>query len=1021
MAVRSGFWNSVGTDIRTYYNRDFSHLISLLVKDGVHQNYGSALTVAQGTGMQVIVRTGEAWFNDTWVRSDSDMQVNIDQAPIVAGFSRIDAIAIKIDARQSVREGTIEYIAGTATSETPSAPELVDTDEIHWHLLATILVRTNDEEIPGSRITNYVGTDTTPFISGILDTISAEVLINQWQSEWTEWSTEKQTEFITWFNNLHYILDGDVAGHLQNEIDDIYSKLTNTGGARFIITTSSEYEGATVTVTSPSGQDVQTKTFNSELSLLFTGLLEVGNYIITCSMEIGGTTRTSNYLKNIPYYGSYEFDVSPISLDYVSWLESAGISPSGYNSLDDVLADETALRQLFTMHSSVDMLCSHPSETVFLTTILNNDLAAKWINLRDYALDKLFAVPAIKAIMDEADKYGYGEWALMPQIPKMTSNSAPYGTITASTTLDTAHANWKITDGDPESCWLPNSNVTNNYICYNFEKPIKPSKVKITLRYGIASGHSAPEREIIVQASNDGFVNDIRQLGTISSPTMSAYGFRYFELSVADSELYSAVRIWSTQTLQINNQWSIGVGEMQVYSWQPKGCIPKMIANDSPYGTAIASSEYNSSTKAYMAFDDDFSNRWFPNANDSIGNAYIGYKFTNPVILKKVRLFADNNRLTKCKIQASNNLSTWTDVTDEISLDYASGAIKENNIAVDNSNAYLAYRVKVTASAQGITAVTAEGIQFYGRQLSVSNPPMTSDTEPYGSSSASGVTTGSGSPGKVYSAWRAFDKNEAVTESWVSETNDRNNGWVRYNFTAPMVLKFFKLKNDSYDGWIGAQVKNFKIQGSNDGFTSDINDLGDFTNTNLSFGGVSTYNVDNDMSYKSYRLKIMSNNGSSAYTAINTLDFFGYDYSEREFEQGSSKRYLYDHGLELTEMTLYTQSGSTEKKYDSLYISANSGSYNANAYATNYINLTAFSRFRAKITDLRNNVMLFITNAVPVLSGEGSKVVASQTYNTPLANQNALCLDVSSINNEAYVMMAVSNNANVDIAEMWLE
>lgn len=229
MAVRSGFWNSVGTDVRTYYNHDFSHLISLMIKDGVHQNYGECLTVVQGTGMQAIVRTGEAWFNETWVRCDSDLQISVDAAPIVAGFSRIDAIAIKIDATQSVRNGTIEYIAGTATAETPSAPELVDTDEIHWHLLATILVRTGDEEVLGSRITNYVGTDTTPFISGILDTISAEVLLNQWQSEWTEWSDEKKREFTLWFNNLHYILDGDVAGHLQNEIEDLYRSIGFTG------------------------------------------------------------------------------------------------------------------------------------------------------------------------------------------------------------------------------------------------------------------------------------------------------------------------------------------------------------------------------------------------------------------------------------------------------------------------------------------------------------------------------------------------------------------------------------------------------------------------------------------------------------------------------------------------------------------------------------------------------------------------------------------------------------------------
>lgn len=230
MAVESGFWNSLGADVRTYHNHDFSHLISNLVKDGIHQTYGNQFIVLPGSGMQVIVQTGECWFNNTWVRNDSDLQVNIDTAPIVAGFSRLDSIAIKIDATSSVRLGTIEYVAGTPTSETPSAPELVDTDDIHWHLLATVLVETNATEITASKITNYIGTDDTPFISGILETISAESLLNQWQgeweewtgeksAEWSEWSQQKKQEFTVWFADLHYILDGDVAGHLQNEIE----------------------------------------------------------------------------------------------------------------------------------------------------------------------------------------------------------------------------------------------------------------------------------------------------------------------------------------------------------------------------------------------------------------------------------------------------------------------------------------------------------------------------------------------------------------------------------------------------------------------------------------------------------------------------------------------------------------------------------------------------------------------------------------------------------------------------------
>ena len=218
--VRSGFWNSLGTDIRTYYNTDFSHLMSLMIKDGIHQNYGEHLVVLPGTGLQVVVQTGECWFNECWVRNDADLQVAIDNAPIVAGYKRIDAIAIKIDATNAVRNGTIEYVAGTPGSS-PVAPTLTDTDEIHWHLLALVTVNANATSISASNIENKIGTTGTPFITGILETVDITTLLGQWSSQFNDWMDENNTEFQAWFQHMKDQLDEDAAAHLQNEIDDI--------------------------------------------------------------------------------------------------------------------------------------------------------------------------------------------------------------------------------------------------------------------------------------------------------------------------------------------------------------------------------------------------------------------------------------------------------------------------------------------------------------------------------------------------------------------------------------------------------------------------------------------------------------------------------------------------------------------------------------------------------------------------------------------------------------------------------
>lgn len=229
--VRSGFHNSLGTDIRTYYNSDFSHLMSLMIKDGVHQNYGHQFITLPGSGLEVIVQTGECWFNEVWVRNDADLPITVPTAPIVSGYSRIDAVAIKIDNTTAVREGTIEYVAGTASSS-PVAPTLTDTDDVHWHLICLVTVPANATSINAANIENKIGTTTTPFITGILNTIDITTLLNQWSgqfsdwmsnndAEFQDWFSENTSEFQTWFQHMKDQLSEDAAGHLQEEIDNI--------------------------------------------------------------------------------------------------------------------------------------------------------------------------------------------------------------------------------------------------------------------------------------------------------------------------------------------------------------------------------------------------------------------------------------------------------------------------------------------------------------------------------------------------------------------------------------------------------------------------------------------------------------------------------------------------------------------------------------------------------------------------------------------------------------------------------
>lgn len=233
MALTSGFYNSINKD-RVYNATQFSQIFDGIINDGVYQNVGDWFKVrASGAGMSVVVGKGRAWFDRTWTYNDSDYVVTLQQSEFIA--KRIDAIVLKINTNDSVRENTIEVITGIP-SETPEKPIFEDSNKISFHPLAYVYLNADTEIITDDMIENVVGIDDrTPFVTGIIEHVTADQLITQWEFEYKkwmeqkeisylEWSTNEKKMFDNWFENLHYVLDGDVAGHLQNEIDDIIEK-----------------------------------------------------------------------------------------------------------------------------------------------------------------------------------------------------------------------------------------------------------------------------------------------------------------------------------------------------------------------------------------------------------------------------------------------------------------------------------------------------------------------------------------------------------------------------------------------------------------------------------------------------------------------------------------------------------------------------------------------------------------------------------------------------------------------------
>lgn len=301
------------------------------------------------------------------------------------------------------------------------------------------------------------------------------------------WSVECQLEDAIKVASVTIEHNGDV-------------KTASFSFAKIIVNYEAEFSGKVITAT--DGTRTYTRTANGVVSFA------IANYgTWTISAVVDGET----YETEVSINSDTEYTVELIykkGFEYTEWLRLAGISQS-YASLDDVLADEKAIRTLMTKHASVDYLAGFDEAIEEVEKIINNDICAKWINLRDYALDTLYANPVLKAEMDTADKYFYGEWVEIDgvwqpkgNVPVMTSNTAPYGEAIQISNYGDNYA-WKAFNENNSNFWESGGMSGDNraWLGYKFVNPICVKMV--TMSSGSTDVQYFPKR-YKVQGSNDG-------------------------------------------------------------------------------------------------------------------------------------------------------------------------------------------------------------------------------------------------------------------------------------------------------------------------------------------------------------------------------------------------------------------------------------------------------------------------------------------------------------------------------------
>jgi hypothetical protein len=225
-------------------------------------------------------------------------------------LDRIDAVVLEVNGMESVRENTIKFVKGNPSSA-PSRPTLTNEGNVHQYPLCYIYRKYGTAVINQADITPMVGTESTPFVTGILQTISLDELLGKWQDEldrftdarsqevddWIareesdftawfnkmkadlqqeqtvldQWIASEQADFLAWYNQMKDQLSGDVAGNLQLEIDKEEVKRILLVGFEDGTKEFSD-DGTVITSTASDGRTL-TKTF-SDGFLTMTNVLE---------------------------------------------------------------------------------------------------------------------------------------------------------------------------------------------------------------------------------------------------------------------------------------------------------------------------------------------------------------------------------------------------------------------------------------------------------------------------------------------------------------------------------------------------------------------------------------------------------------------------------------------------------------------------------------------------------------------------------------------------------------------------
>ena len=246
MAVTYGFYNSINGD-RKYNAEQMSAIFDGIIRDGVFQDIGATFRVYAEADSAIIVDTGKAWFNSTWILNDALLRLTAEPADVLQ--KRIDAVVIEINKDNKVRANSIKIIKGIP-STSPKKPTMERGKILNQYPIAYIERKVNDNSITNADIEFVVGRSECPFINGILQTANIDTQLNQYtqmmrdvisrnQNEFERLVSETNNGLTDWIDNIKRIFQNTDISKLAMDIDKanrvIEVTLTVTGWNNIVV------------------------------------------------------------------------------------------------------------------------------------------------------------------------------------------------------------------------------------------------------------------------------------------------------------------------------------------------------------------------------------------------------------------------------------------------------------------------------------------------------------------------------------------------------------------------------------------------------------------------------------------------------------------------------------------------------------------------------------------------------------------------------------------------------------------